>query len=103
MAHPQETVEQLAAKFVELVKEDLTPAEFAEVQRANGEALARGDQHGCATQDVRDANMIMDAAFHALGIDPFNAEGEVDQATCDLWNAAWDIAYRGALQPQPEA
>lgn len=43
--------------------------------------------------DFCDANMIMDAAFKSLGVDPLpDLEKGMSQAICDRWNAAWDRA-----------
>ena len=83
--------EKLAAEFVAVLTEWLTPAEFAEMQRRNvtaGEGV-------CASHDFCDANMAMDEAFtHALGRKPdvMDSDDGAEGRDVALWNAAWAAA-----------
>lgn len=75
---------ELACKFSELLREELTSEEFEEVIKRN--ATPEYSQC-CATHDFRDSNMIMLEALEELG-------GSIDDTLADpnAWNSAWRIA-----------
>lgn len=85
-AAESKVVAMLAAMFSRLIREDLTTDELREVRRVNAE---RNDPMSCATQDVRDANMIMLEAYEAVMGDELDTESELQAA---IWNRAWDLA-----------
>jgi hypothetical protein len=83
--------EKLAAEFVAVLAEWLTPEEFAEMQRRNVTAT----DLDCASHDFCDANMAMDAAFsRALGREPdvMDRDDGAEGPDVALWNAAWSTA-----------
>lgn len=51
--------------------------------------LAKTRPGACATHDYCDANMVMDAAFHAVLRREPSVESDGDM---DLWNSAWNLA-----------
>lgn len=83
--------EALAEAFVKQLREQLTAEQFAEVVALNGIEL---NPDVCHSHDFCDANMVMDAAFKAFGIDPmeygYTEEDGMSQEVCGLWNSAWD-------------
>ena len=93
------TPQNLAVKFAELLKRDLTPDQVNEAVKRNKTDEYQGC---CATHDFCDANVYMDEA-----LEHFTGKHEVDvndEDTTNLFNEAWDIAkanefftgYRGA-------
>lgn len=86
-------VDALAEAFVKQLREQLTAEQFAEVVALNGVEL---NPDVCHSHDFCDANMVMDAAFHTLGVDPleygYTEEDGMSQEVCNLWNAAWNRA-----------
>lgn len=77
----------VARKFAAVLEAWLSPQDFAELRRRNA---AETDANICHSHDFCDANMAMDAALRACGVD--NAAA-VDR----LWTAAWEIATRAHL------
>lgn len=75
----------LAATFAHLLRERVGQPKMAEIRERNANAP---EASWCASQDFCDANMIMDAAFRALGVE---IDVEID-AHVDLWNDAWNHA-----------
>jgi hypothetical protein len=59
------TAEQLATEFVDELRDQLTPAEFAEVRKRNA---AETNPLICHSHDFCDANMVMLDAIERLGI-----------------------------------
>ena len=95
---PNIDAEQLAVEigriFVQLLRDELTPDEFAEMQRRNAtdEYAKTGS---CASHDFRDANVYMAQAFEQVGLDPLPMDdngGDDDTDITELWNAAWESA-----------
>ena len=85
----------LGDTFAALLSEALSPAEMAEVRRVN--ALSH-PYNCCASGDFCDANMIMDAAFLAFGIETLpDIEAGMSDALESLWNAAWTYAKANHL------
>jgi hypothetical protein len=82
------TPENIGKKFVEILKDWLTPEEFARVCLKN---YVSNNPTVCASHDYCDANMAMVAAmtWYALDPDPF-VSGE--QSALDLWEASWKHA-----------
>jgi hypothetical protein len=79
--HQRQCPQTIADTFVRLLRAELSPAAFAEMQRRNRTAPAGV----CASHDFCDANMVMLAAFEAHELVP-----DMDDPT--LWNAAWERA-----------
>jgi hypothetical protein len=77
----------IADTFVRLLRVELSPAAFAEMQRRNCTAPAGV----CASHDFCDANVVMLAAFEAHELVP-----DMDDPT--LWNAAWERAMPALSQ-----
>jgi hypothetical protein len=80
-------VERVAERFVALLREQMTPAQFAEVVRRNA---SESDPHVCHSHDFTDANMAMADAIDAVVGVGFDDNGE-------LWHAAWAVAKQTAL------
>jgi hypothetical protein len=77
--------EQLADRFAAVLKEWLTPQEFAEMKRRNETDPTYADS-ACASHDFCDANMAMDVAWREIIGGSIDADKEEQAA---LWNAAW--------------
>jgi hypothetical protein len=90
--------EQIAGKFYDLLKQELSADEWREMVRRNTQEPEYADHGACASHDFLDANMVMDAAFRAVGISPFDGDHISDEAT-DIWNAAWDM-FRERLEKE---
>lgn len=75
---------QVAAKFVAILKEWLTPEQFALAQRLN---KIEGNLNVCHMHDFTDANMALLEAFQTFGYG--KDEAMVDEA---LWNDVYDRA-----------
>lgn len=55
--------------------------------------IAETEDGICHSHDFCDANMVMDAAMRALGIDPLpEDEDGMPEWVNELWNNSWDIA-----------
>ena len=94
---------RLGDRFAEIVREDFTAEQVAEIRRRNATPQYAGDV--CATHDFCDANEIMAEAFAevvgrplALGDDEPN-----QQADFALWGAAWGYAKDTHLTERTEA
>lgn len=91
-----EQVTAIAEAFGEVMRQWLSPAEFAEMKALN-ETPAFADGC-CASHNYCDANMAMDAAFQqALGRSPIMGEDEDpvgSEADCKIWNEAWELARK---------
>jgi hypothetical protein len=90
---PLPSVRRLAVAFFREIEACFTAAELRECRRLN----ARTNGGGCHTHDHYDANMLMDAACTALGLEFDTA----DERHIDLWNAAWDYARLRWLGGRP--
>lgn len=88
-------VEQLAAAFTRELANQLTKQQWLTVCRRN---RVETDPGVCHSHDYCDANMVMDAAFRSLGLDPFGGGDTMPDAMVDLWNDAWDRAKRTTLR-----
>jgi hypothetical protein len=96
-----ENVEKIATAFVGELREWLTPAQFETMRLDNRHHLNRGRLGICASGDVCDSNMAMDAAFNkSFGRSPHLpcdveegkcSDDDVSQE-CEIWNSAWDLA-----------
>lgn len=89
-------ITKIAEAFAEVMKQWLSPAEFAEMKRANetDETYSGGV---CASHNFCDANMAMMVAFKdVVGRDP-EVENEDD---CELWNETWGLARKLYLGDQ---
>ncbi len=100
-----EQITAIAEAFAEVMRQWLSPAEFAEMKRLNETAeYASGC---CASANFCDSNMAMDAAFQqVLGREPnVVGEGPEIEAECAIWNEAWDLArnlYMGSYKIKEE-
>lgn len=87
----------LAAKFAEVLRTWLTPAEMDAVVATNESRdlvarLHRKKDWSCASHDFCDANMAMEEAMHACG---HSTDGDPDEMGWNVvWNGAWEIAKR---------
>ncbi len=88
--------ERVAAVFAAKLFEALDDADMVEVRVRN---RAEADPRICHSHDFCDANMVMDAAFRAMGIEtPVDAlsaeggEGARFHAADALWGEAWGLA-----------
>lgn len=86
--------EQLALRFVILIRRCTTAAEYDQILKRN-KIVPAGC---CATHDFMDANMVMLEAFEALAGREMDLESDADTA---LWNAAWEIATTKYLTELP--
>jgi hypothetical protein len=87
-------VEILSYEFTQLLKRDLTVIEWEQMRRRNRAYKAEG-KDCCASQDIRDANMIMHEAFLNLGLKtPIDHPIDSPEhcAGIGLWNESWDRA-----------
>jgi len=82
---------RIAIMLRKVLREWMTPAEFAEMRRRN---KADHNPLVCHSHDFCDANEAMLEAFRiAVG-----READVDnEADCALWNAAWNLARQERL------
>lgn len=87
-------VDHLARAFANIVEDELTEEEFAEMRRRNA---TPGYAKACASHDFRDANEMMSEAFRNY----FGRDADpTRQADTDVWNAAWEIArWRDLTDP----
>ena len=87
-----EPTERIAREFSAGLLEQIGPQKLAravEINRAN-----RGEKW-CASHNYCDANMVMlPTIAEVLGVteDSFIDHVADDEALCDLWNTAWDMA-----------
>lgn len=93
-------VQKLAYEFADQMADCLTTEELTDVIIINRE----NNDNTCHSGDLIDSNMVMAAAFEAIGLDAPSADCELET---DLWNQAWDMAkkadfYRGHLAPRVE-
>lgn len=85
----QTPAEQLALRFVTLIRRCTTQTEYNEILKRN-KTIAPGC---CATHDFMDANMVMLEAFNQLyGRDISMTGTDADEPDRVLWGAAWKIA-----------
>jgi hypothetical protein len=100
--HMSEQVTTIAEAFSEVLREWLTPDEFAEMKRLNESDPDYADGGACASHNYCDANMAMDAAFQKiLGREPnVVGEGPDVEADCKLWNDAWSLARKQHIGSQ---
>jgi hypothetical protein len=83
------TPDTLAATFLTVLAEELTPDQLAEVYRRNSSMPVYTRLGPCASHDFCDANMVMAEAFTRHGV-----EVDIDDDTqCALWGAAWALAF----------
>jgi hypothetical protein len=91
---PEQLAVEIGRIFVELLRDELTADEFAEMQRRNATAEYERTR-SCASHDFRDANMIMAQAFVQVGLDPLPMDddgSDDDTDITELWNRAWESA-----------
>ena len=80
-------VTAIAEAFAEVMRQWLTPDEFAEMKRRN----VHYDSLVCASHDFCDANMAMAEAFQGVTSREIDGENAADAA---LWSDAWGLAKR---------
>ena len=91
------TAAAVAKEFCEVMRQYLTPAEFALAVTLNA---AETDEGVCHTHDFCDANMAMGEALENLGVEPLpEGEGEegMPEWVCDLWNQSWTLAKKAGF------
>ncbi|UGL62730.1 hypothetical protein [Xanthomonas phage FMYAK-P1] len=87
-------IEPLAEAFLRILRETIGVEAYDEVVELNASEL---NPDVCNSGDFCDSNMVMDAAFQSLGVDPStygraDEDDDMPQEVCDLWNSAWDRA-----------
>lgn len=82
---------KIGAKFIELLKAELSPAQFAEMQNLNA---VESRPNCCHSHDYCDANEVMAPAFAAVVGREINLQNEKD---CELWSEAWNWAMVNGL------
>ncbi len=89
--------ERIATAFASRLKDHLTQYQMAELRRLN---LGEKDPGVCHSHDFCDANMVMLEAYaevmHEGNVDAVSTS---DDATQQMWNAAWDTAKSKAFYP----
>jgi hypothetical protein len=97
------TAKMVARKFSQLLRKEMQ----ADLDIAIKRNRAERDHGVCHTHDFCDANMVMDAAMRACGIDPDKAKDEdgepiepFDAEFTALWNEAWNIAKGAEFDPK---
>lgn len=83
----------IGLRFSTALKEQLTPAQFAEMKRLN--ATADYASGCCASHNFCDANMVMAPAFEEImgrALIAENSDVGMTDADCRIVNAAWDSA-----------
>jgi hypothetical protein len=91
---PEQLAIEIGRIFVQLLRDELTADEFAEMQRRNATA-EYANTGSCASHDFRDANEIMAEAFVQVGLDPLPMDddgSDDDTDITELWNRAWESA-----------
>lgn len=85
----------IAARFASVLFDWLTYDEWRDMRARNAAEL---NSAICHSHDFCDANMAMEEAMRACGINPSpdDADGMPD-AIMDLWGESWDIAKRDHL------
>lgn len=83
---------RLADRFAAILRQWLTPAEFAEMVARNRATDKRAGV--CHSHDFCDANMAMDQAWREVVGTEIDAD---DEAQATLWNEAWDLAHSRKL------
>jgi len=84
------TIIRIAKSFSHLLLEEIGRGNLLTVIKKN---FAEISPLVCHSHDFCDANMIMDQAFNADGIDPLGADdGCMTDEIVAIWNAAWDMA-----------
>lgn len=87
---PEDITAKAAEKFVELLAE-MGPVTMQQIAKRNAEETS---PLVCHTHDFCDANMVMSEALGvAMGTGDV-VPSEDDEATIELWNAAWEIAKK---------
>lgn len=91
--------EMIADRFASILRSWLSHREWHEMRRRNAK---EANPSLCHSHDFRDANMAMHQAFEECDLGPLvNADKMADE-TCELWNAAWAVAFvkhLGGQQP----
>src|SRR5262245_47208839 len=82
------TDRMLADTFVRLLREQLTPEQFAKMRRLNARA-EYANTGCCASHEFCDANMVMAEAFEEQG---FATSDDDDTFATARWNRVWDLA-----------
>jgi hypothetical protein len=96
-------VNMIAEAFGEVMRQWLTPAEFAEMKRRN-ETEAAYAEGACASHDYCDANMAMMEAFDQIMGRLLTVESDdmaQAEADCAIWNDAWNLSRKLYLGAQP--
>lgn len=84
----------LGDRFAEMLREDLTPEQYAEVVRFN--RTKEYSTGSCASAGVCDSNMLMLAAWQEMFGEGVTIDAD-DQKQAALWNAAWEHARKAHL------
>ena len=88
MTYTQEQIAAIAAEFNAGLRAYLTPEQWAEMCRRNGDL--RWSHPICPSHDFCDANVFMGDAMEKAG---FEHDAE-SQEQADLWDAAWTLARK---------
>jgi hypothetical protein len=78
---------RLAARFTELLQDELSPKQLREVRRTN--RTPEYQDGSCASHNFCDANEPMAKAYRYATGQEFEPGNE---AAADLWSTAWDLA-----------
>lgn len=81
-----ETEQEIAYAFVRLLRDALSLAEFAEMQKRNA---AEPDLNICHSHDFLDANVVMADAYKNHTGEEIDLQSDEDIA---IWNMAWKLA-----------
>jgi len=92
----EQPIDELADSFAELLREQLSPADFAEMKRRNEKDPAYAGS-SCASHDFCDANEVMAEAWEEVVGPPINSD---DEAETRLWAAAWERARQRHIGTQ---
>lgn len=87
MLNTESNVKKLSDTFVQLLKENMSAAEFEKIKKLNN---AETDKRLCHSHDFTDANAVMLSAFEKCFAEiEFNFDNENH---IDLFNKAWSLA-----------
>jgi hypothetical protein len=87
----------IADRFAEILRNWLTPQEFAEMKWRN-ESNPAYCNHACASADYCDSNMAMQESFESV---MGHLQDGDDENDCEIWNEAWELARRLHIGYQP--
>src|SRR4051812_9213353 len=85
----EQLIQDIARTFVDLLRKELSVADWREMQRRNATAEYR-DTGCCASHDFLDANVVMAEACEQYGVNVTPSDDDDDGTA--IWNAAWEAA-----------